>query len=126
MKKIYNVTVKSTVEKVVQIEAEDKEDACSIVKKSHERDLLEPTASKITAVQYSAEEKLPEKIFNVEIKREFAIHVPIHAYSKEDALERAEDAYYNGDYDMEFGEHIMGVLFQVEKQEKDKKKELER
>lgn len=126
MKKIYNVTVKSTVEKVVQIEAENKEDACSIAKKGHERNLLAPAASQITAVQYSAEEKLPENIFDVQIKREFAIHVPIHAYSKEEALERAEEAYYNGDYDMEFGEHVMEVLFQAEKLEKDKKKEMER
>lgn len=126
MKKIYNVTVKSTVEKIVQVEADNKEDACSLVKKGNERNLLEPAASQITEVRYSAEEKLPEAIFDVQIKREFVIHVPIHAYSKDDALERAEEAYYNGDYDMEFGEHVMEVLFQAEKKEKEKKREMER
>ena len=76
----------------------------------------------IQSIHYEAVERKEERAFEVEIRKSYTIRKSIHAYSKEEAVERAEILYEDGGFDDEFDESTMDVNFEV-KEEKARKKE---
>lgn len=126
MEKTFLVTVKETREKTVQIRAENDEQAEWIARNGQREGKLVLGANDIKAVSYEAMEKEPEKIFKVAIKEVYTVEKSIHAYSKEDAIERAERAYDDQEYSELFTPDTMEVFFEATELKEKKKSVQER
>ena len=125
MKKMYDVTVREVRERSVKIPALSGEEAKRIVKESCHLHGFTTSADDVKSVSYEAVEQLPETVFEVEIKKVYTIKKSIAAYTKEQAVERAEIFYEDRDFDGEFDDSTLEVLFEA-KEQKIKEKEPER
>lgn len=121
MEKTFLVTVKETREKTVRIRAEDQEQAEKYARDCQKEQKLVLGVNDIKAVSFETMEKEPEKIYKVAIKEVYTVEKLIHAYSREDAVERAESAYDDREYSDLFTPDTMEVFFEaVEAKEKKK------
>lgn len=125
MKKMYDVTVREVRERNVRIPASSGEEAKRIVREGCHLHGLATSTDDVKSISFEAEEKLPETVFEVEIKEVYTIKKSIAAYTKEQAVERAEIFYEDGAFTGEFDDSTLEVLFEA-KEEKIKEKEPER
>lgn len=118
MDRVYDVTIREVRERTVAVKASSKEEAEKGCR------MYGPGISKhdIQSIHYEAVERKEERAFEVEIRKSYTIRKLIPAYSKEEAVERAEILYEDGGFDDEFDESTMDVNFEV-KEEKVRKKE---
>lgn len=124
MEKTFLVTVKETREKTVQIRAEDKEQAERIARGGMREKKLVLGVNDIQSVSCDAVEKEPEKVYKVAIREVYTVEKPIHAYSREDAIQKAERAYEDYEYSGLFTPEVMEVFFEAV-ETKEKKKEMQ-
>ena len=118
MDRVYDVTIREVRKRTVAVKASSKEEAEKGCR------MYGPGISEhdIQSIHYEAVEREPEKTFEIEIRKSYTIRKSIPAYSKEEAVERAEILYEDGGFDDEFDESTMDVNFEV-KEEKVRKKE---